>query len=167
MSTQIFHYEIVALKEDYDFRLLVDDAHGFGTMGSTGAGTGEHFGVMDGIDLYFGTFAKAMAGIGAFIACDEDVCDYLRYNMRSQIFAKSLPMPIIVGSLKRLELLRTQSSLREKLWEIVSYPFPNLRFYVIILIYPVNFLMVSKQECFQSVIVIKLVPFFRIRFHSF
>lgn len=112
--------DIVALKKEYDFRLLVDDAHGFGTMGSTGAGTGEHFGVMDGIDLYFGTFAKAMAGIGAFIACEEDVCDFLRYNMRSQTFAKSLPMPIVIGSLKRLELLRSQPGLREKLWEIVN-----------------------------------------------
>lgn len=112
--------EIVALKEKYDFRLLVDDAHGFGTMGATGAGTGEHLGVQDDIDLYFGTFAKAMAGIGAFVAADADVVQYLRYNMRSQTFAKSLPMPMVIGSLKRLELLRNSPELREKLWEIVN-----------------------------------------------
>ncbi|HZK93425.1 MAG TPA: pyridoxal phosphate-dependent aminotransferase family protein [Prolixibacteraceae bacterium] len=111
--------EIVALKSDFNFRLLVDDAHGFGTMGATGAGTGEHFGVQDGIDMYFGTFAKAMAGIGAFIASSEEVCDYLRYNMRSQIFAKSLPMAMVLGLLKRLELIRTEPELREKLWTIV------------------------------------------------
>ncbi|QZT38771.1 aminotransferase class I/II-fold pyridoxal phosphate-dependent enzyme [Halosquirtibacter xylanolyticus] len=112
--------EIVALKNEYKFRLLVDDAHGFGTMGSTGAGAGEHFGVMKDIDLYFGTFAKSMAGIGAFVACEEEVCDYLRYNMRSQTFAKSLPMPMVMGSLKRLELLRNETSLRENLWNIVN-----------------------------------------------
>jgi glycine C-acetyltransferase len=88
--------KIVALKEKYNFRLLVDDAHGFGTMGKTGAGTGEHFNCQDGIDLYFSTFAKAMAGIGAFVAGDEDVIDFLRYNMRSQTFAKSLPMPMTI-----------------------------------------------------------------------
>jgi len=112
--------EIVALKNDFSFRLLVDDAHGFGTMGATGAGTGEHFGVQDGIDMYFGTFAKAMAGIGAFIASSEEVCDYLRYNMRSQTFAKSLPMAMVLGLLKRLELIRTEPQLREKLWTIVK-----------------------------------------------
>jgi glycine C-acetyltransferase len=112
--------EIVAIKKEFNFRLLVDDAHGFGTMGETGAGSGEFFGVQDEIDLYFGTFAKAMAGIGAFIACTEDVCDYLRYNMRSQTFAKSLPMAIVIGSLKRLELLRSQPELREHLWTIVN-----------------------------------------------
>lgn len=112
--------EIAALKKEYNFRLLVDDAHGFGTMGKTGAGAGEHFGVMDEIDLYFGTFAKSMATVGAFIACDEEVCDYLRYNMRSQIFAKSLPMPIVIGALKRLELLRTKPELREDLWKVVN-----------------------------------------------
>ena len=111
--------EIVAMKKDFNFRLLVDDAHGFGTMGPHGAGTGDHFGVMDGIDLYFATFAKAMAGIGAFIACDEDICMYLRYNMRSQTFAKSLPMPMVEGAIKRLELLRTKPELRERLWTIV------------------------------------------------
>jgi len=112
--------EIVALKERFDFRLLVDDAHGFGTMGATGAGTGEHFGVQDEIDLFFSTFAKSMAGIGAFIAGNEDVINYLRYNMRSQTFAKALPMPMVIGALKRLELVRTKPELREKLWTIVN-----------------------------------------------
>jgi glycine C-acetyltransferase len=112
--------EIAQFKDEFKFRLLVDDAHGFGTMGATGAGTPEHFGVMDKIDLLFGTFAKSMAGIGAFIACDEDICNYLRYNMRSQTFAKSLPMPMVIGALKRLELLRTKPELREKLWYIVD-----------------------------------------------
>ncbi len=112
--------DIVALRKNFNFRLLVDDAHGFGTMGKTGAGTGEHFGVQDEIDLYFSTFAKAMAGIGAFIAGEEDVIDFLMYNMRSQTFAKSLPMPMVVGALKRLELLKNDSSLREKLWAIVN-----------------------------------------------
>jgi glycine C-acetyltransferase len=111
--------EIVAFKKDFDFRLLVDDAHGFGTMGETGAGCGEHFGVQDDIDMYFGTFAKTMAGIGAFIASSEEVCDYLRYNMRSQTFAKSLPMAMVIGLLKRLELIRTEPELRENLWIIV------------------------------------------------
>ncbi|MFP4526545.1 MAG: aminotransferase class I/II-fold pyridoxal phosphate-dependent enzyme [Bacteroidales bacterium] len=112
--------EIVKLKEKYDFRLLVDDAHGFGTMGKTGAGAGEHFEVQDKIDLYFATFAKAMAGIGAFIASDEYVVNYLRYNMRSQTFAKSLPMPMVIGAQKRLELLKTKPELREKLWKVVE-----------------------------------------------
>lgn len=112
--------EIVALKKDFNFRLLVDDAHGFGTMGKTGAGVPEHFGVQDGVDLHFATFAKAMAGIGAFIACDEDICNYLRYNMRSQTFAKSLPMPIVEGSLKRLELLKNETELKDNLWKIVE-----------------------------------------------
>lgn len=112
--------EIAKFKEEFNFRLLVDDAHGFGTMGATGAGTPEHFGVMDKVDLLFGTFAKSMAGIGAFIACDEDICNYLRYNMRSQTFAKSLPMPMVIGALKRLELLRTKPELREKLWSVVA-----------------------------------------------
>ena len=111
--------EIIAMKRDFDFRLLVDDAHGFGTMGATGAGVGEHFGVQDQIDMYFGTFAKSMAGIGAFIASSEAVCDYLRYNMRSQTFAKSLPMAMVMGLLKRLELIRTEPQLRENLWTIV------------------------------------------------
>ena len=112
--------EIVAFKREFSFRLLVDDAHGFGTMGATGAGVGEHFGVQDQIDMYFGTFAKSMAGIGAFVASSEEVCDFLRYNMRSQIFAKSLPMAMVIGLLKRLELIRTQPELREQLWVIVN-----------------------------------------------
>ncbi|WP_266205750.1 aminotransferase class I/II-fold pyridoxal phosphate-dependent enzyme [Pontibacter kalidii] len=111
--------EVVALKEKFNFRLFVDDAHGFGTMGATGAGTGEHLGVQDGIDVYFSTFAKSMASIGAFVASNEQVVEYLRYNMRSQIFAKSLPMPLVVGALKRLELLRSKPELKDKLWEVV------------------------------------------------
>jgi glycine C-acetyltransferase len=110
--------EIVDLKAKFSFRLLVDDAHGFGTMGKTGAGTGEAQGCQDGIDIYFSTFAKSMASIGAFISSDEQVIDYLRYNMRSQIFAKSLPMPLVIGALKRLELLRTQPQLKDRLWDI-------------------------------------------------
>src|SRR5687768_642442 len=109
--------EIAALKDQYQFRLLVDDAHGFGTLGETGAGAGEEQGVQDKIDLYFSTFAKSMASIGAFIAGDKKVIDYIRYNIRSQIFAKSLPMPLVIGNLKRLELLRTQPNLKAKLWE--------------------------------------------------
>jgi glycine C-acetyltransferase len=112
--------EIAALKDEFEFRLLVDDAHGFGMMGKTSAGTGEHFGVQDKIDLYFATFAKAMAGIGGFIACDTDICYYLRYNMRSQTYAKSLPMPMVIGGLKRLELIRTKPELKEKLWTVVE-----------------------------------------------
>ncbi len=112
--------EIIALKKQYSFRLLVDDAHGFGTMGPTGQGTAEHFGVQDGVDLHFSTFAKAMAGIGAFIAGKEDVINFLRYNMRSQTFAKSLPMPMVIGALKRLDMIRTQPQLREKLWTVVQ-----------------------------------------------
>ncbi len=108
------------LKEKYDFRLLVDDAHGFGTMGATGMGTGEHFGVQDKIDLYFSTFAKSMAGIGGFIASDKEVVDFLRYNMRSQTYAKSLPMPMVIGALKRLEMLKNMPELRSNLWEVVN-----------------------------------------------
>jgi len=111
--------DIAALKQKYQFRILLDDAHGFGTMGKTGAGVSEHFDVMDSVDLFFGTFAKAMAGIGGFVAGPETVINYLRYNMRSQIFAKSLPMSMVEGALKRLELLRTCPELREKLWTIV------------------------------------------------
>ncbi len=112
--------EIVALKSKFEFRLLVDDAHGFGTMGPTGAGTDEAQGVQDQVDLYFSTFAKSMASIGAFIAGDAEVILYLRYNMRSQIFAKSLPMLLVEGALKRLELLRTQPELKDNLWKIVN-----------------------------------------------
>ena len=109
--------EIAALKDKYSFRLLVDDAHGFGTLGKTGAGAGEEQGIQDRIDLYFSTFAKSMASIGAFVAGDREIIDYIRYNIRSQIFAKSLPMPLVLGNLKRLELLRTKPELKNKLWE--------------------------------------------------
>ncbi len=108
--------EIIDLKGKFDFRLLVDDAHGFGTLGKTGAGAGEEQGCQDGIDLYFSTFAKSMASIGAFLAGPRIIIDYIRYNIRSQIFAKSLPMPIVIGNLKRLEMLRTMPELKEKLW---------------------------------------------------
>lgn len=111
--------EIIELKKKYDFRLLVDDAHGFGTLGETGAGAGEEQGVQDEIDLYFSTFAKSMASIGAFVAGDKEVIQFLRYNMRSQIFAKSLPMAIVIGALKRLDMLRSQPELKAKLWENV------------------------------------------------
>jgi len=109
--------EITELKDKYEFRLLVDDAHGFGTLGKTGAGAGEEQGIQDKIDLYFSTFAKSMASIGAFVAGDKNIIDYIRYNIRSQIFAKSLPMPLVIGNLKRLDLLRTQPELKNKLWE--------------------------------------------------
>ncbi len=112
--------EIVALKKEFNFRLLVDDAHGFGTMGATGAGSAEHFGVQDEVDILFCTFAKSMASIGAFVASKREVCNYLRYNMRSQTFAKSLPMPLVIGAMKRLELLKGKPELREKLWTIVN-----------------------------------------------
>ncbi len=112
---------IVALKQKYEFKLLIDDAHGFGTMGKTGAGTDEHFGVQDQVDLYFSTFAKSMAGIGGFIAAnDEAIIDHLRYSMRSQIYAKSLPMPMVIGAKKRLDMLKNDHTLREKLWEVVG-----------------------------------------------
>ena len=108
--------QVVALKDKYEFRLLVDDAHGFGTMGETGAGVGEMLGCQDGIDLYFSTFAKSMAAIGAFIAGDHDIIMYLKYNMRSQTYAKALPMPYVVGGLKRLDMIRNSSEFRDKLW---------------------------------------------------
>lgn len=110
--------EIVSYKKEYGFRLLVDDAHGFGSIGENGRGTGDAQGVQADIDIYFGTFAKAMASIGAFVAGEEEIIDYLRYNMRSQTFAKSLPMPIVIGALKRLEMLRSKPELQEKLWTI-------------------------------------------------
>jgi glycine C-acetyltransferase len=112
--------EIVAMKKKYNFRLLVDDAHGFGTLGKTGAGAGEEQGCQDGIDIYFSTFAKSMANIGAFVAADKDIIDYLKYNLRSQMFAKALPMIQTVGSLKRLELLRNSSEIKDKLWVNVN-----------------------------------------------
>jgi glycine C-acetyltransferase len=111
--------KITALKKKYQFRILVDDAHGFGTMGATGSGTGEHFGVQDQIDVYFATFAKAMAGIGGFVASTKDVINYLRYNLRSQIYAKSLPMAMTLGAIKRLEYLQAHPEQKEKLWTIV------------------------------------------------
>jgi len=110
--------EIGELKKEFKFRTLVDDAHGFGTMGETGSGTHEAQDCHDAVDVYFGTFAKSMAGIGAFVASKEEIVTYLRYNMRSQTFAKSLPMPMVIGLQKRLELLQTNSELREKLWTI-------------------------------------------------
>ena len=112
--------EIVALKERYNFRLFVDDAHGFGTMGKTGAGSGEELNVQEDIDLYFSTFAKSMASIGAFVGGNKDVIKYLRFNLRSQIFAKSLPMALVVGALKRLELLRDQPEHKANLWKVVN-----------------------------------------------
>jgi len=112
--------EIVELKKKFDFRLLVDDAHGFGTMGPTGAGTDEHFGVQNEVDVYFGTFAKAMAGIGGFVASNKEMIKYLAYNLRSQIYAKSLPMPMTIGALKRLDMIRKDTSHKDKLWTIVN-----------------------------------------------
>ncbi len=111
---------IAELKKEFDFRLFVDDAHGFGTMGKTGAGAGEEQGVQDKIDLYFSTFAKSMASIGAFVSGDRDILDNLRYKLRSQIFAKSLPMPIVIGNLKRLELIKNSPKFKDKLWKIVN-----------------------------------------------
>jgi glycine C-acetyltransferase len=110
----------VALKKEFPFRLLIDDAHGFGTMGPKGDGTAAHFGVIDELDVYFATFAKSMAGIGAFVASEKYVVDHLRFNMRSQIFAKSLPMPMVIGAMKRLELIKTRPEIREKLWTIAN-----------------------------------------------
>ena len=109
--------EIVELKKKFNFRFLVDDAHGFGTLGKTGAGAGEEQGVQDGIDVYFATFAKSIASTGAFIAADQEIIDYLKYNLRSQMFAKSLQMQLVVGVRKRLEMLKTMPELKEKLWE--------------------------------------------------
>jgi len=112
--------KIVALKQKYSFRILIDDAHGFGVMGPSGRGTSEHFGVMDGIDLYIGAYAKSMATIGGFVASDKDIITYLRYNMRSQMYAKSLPMPIVEGCLKRLEIIRGPEGdeRRARLWQV-------------------------------------------------
>jgi glycine C-acetyltransferase len=110
--------ELIALKSEFNFRLLIDDAHGFGTMGKSGAGTHEEQDSIEGVDVYFGTFAKSMAGIGAFVASTEEITNFLRYNMRSQTFAKALPMPMVIGLLKRLELLKNNPELRENLWKI-------------------------------------------------
>lgn len=112
--------ELVDLKQEFNFRLLIDDAHGFGTMGPTGAGTHEAQNCIDGVDVYFGTFAKSMAGIGAFVASTEEMTNFFRYNMRSQTFAKALPMPMVIGLLKRLELLKNNPELREKLWNVAT-----------------------------------------------
>ena len=112
--------EITALKNEYKFRFLVDDAHGFGTLGKSGAGTGEEQGVQDDIDVYFATFAKSMASSGAFIAANKEIIDYLKYNLRSQVFAKSLQMQLVIGALKRLDMIRTMPELKEKLWVIVE-----------------------------------------------
>lgn len=112
--------EIVAYKEEYKFRLFVDDAHGFGTIGEHGRGAADFQGVHDQVDIYFGTFAKAMASIGAFVSGDKDIMEFLRYNMRSQTFAKSLPMPLVIGALKRLEMMRTMPEFKAKLWEIAN-----------------------------------------------
>ena len=112
--------EICKFKEEFGFRLFVDDAHGFGTVGEQGRGAGDHQGCHDQIDVYFGTFAKAMATIGAFVSGDEDVIDFLRYNMRSQTFAKALPMPIVVGARKRLQMLRDSSEHKDNLWKIAT-----------------------------------------------
>lgn len=111
---------IVALKKEFDFRLLIDDAHGFGTMGPRGEGTAAHYNVTDEVDVYFATFAKSMAGIGAFVASEPEIVDHLRFNMRSQIFAKSLPMPMVMGAKKRLEIVKTRPEFKEKLWEIAT-----------------------------------------------
>jgi glycine C-acetyltransferase len=112
--------EIAALKSKYKFRFLVDDAHGFGTLGENGKGAGNEQGVQDQIDVYFATFAKSMASTGAFVAADKEIIDYLKYNMRSQMFAKSLQMQLVKGALKRLDLLRTNPKLKSKLWENVN-----------------------------------------------
>ena len=112
--------EICELKSQFNFRLLVDDAHGFGTLGATGAGAGEEQGCQDQIDVYFSTFAKSMAGFGAFIAGDKDIIRILKYNLRSQVFAKSLTMPMVIGGLKRLDLLRSRPEIKAKLWENVN-----------------------------------------------
>ncbi len=112
--------EIVALKKKFNFRLFVDDAHGIGTLGKKGGGTGQEQDCQDGIDIYFGTFAKSFGLIGGFISSDEQVVEYLRYNMRSQIFAKAMPLPLVVGLLKRLELMRNHPELKDNLWKITN-----------------------------------------------
>ena len=112
--------QIVELKKDFNFRLLVDDAHGFGTMGPNGKGTAAHFDVVEGVDILFNTFAKSMAGIGAFVASHKYIIDFFRYNMRSQTYAKSLPMPMVIGAMKRLELIKAHPEYQAKLWEITN-----------------------------------------------
>lgn len=112
--------EIMEFKKQYKFRILVDDAHGFGVLGKTGFGTGEEQGIQDDIDVYFATFAKSMAGIGGFIAGNRDIVDFLKYNLRSQVYAKSLPMPFVIGALKRLDMMRNDLSFKNKLWDNVN-----------------------------------------------
>jgi|TARA_B110000908_G_scaffold172241_1_gene238535 glycine C-acetyltransferase len=112
--------EILAFKKQYNFRILVDDAHGFGVLGETGYGAGEEQGIQDEIDVYFATFAKSMAGIGGFIAGNREVIDFLKYNLRSQVYAKSLPMPFVIGALKRLDMMRGDLSFKKKLWDNVN-----------------------------------------------
>jgi len=112
--------EIIELKENYEFRLMVDDAHGFGTLGPNGEGAGVEQGVQDGVDIYFATFAKSMASIGGFLAADKEIVQFLKYNMRSQIFAKSLPMPIVEGVIKRFSMMKNDNSYKQKLWSIVN-----------------------------------------------
>ncbi len=112
--------EIMEFKKQYNFRILVDDAHGFGVLGKTGFGTGEEQGIQDDIDVYFATFAKSMAGIGGFIAGNRDIVDFLKYNLRSQVYAKSLPMPFVIGALKRLDMMRNDLSFKNKLWDNVN-----------------------------------------------
>ena len=113
-------YSSILLKSKYKFRFLVDDAHGFGTLGENGKGAGNEQGIQDQIDVYFATFAKSMASTGAFVAADKEIIDYLKYNMRSQMFAKSLQMQLVKGALKRLDLLRTRPEFKAKLWENVN-----------------------------------------------
>ena len=120
MASREYLKEIVELKDKYEFRILIDDAHGFGYMGPNGAGADSAQGCQDGIDLYFSTFVKSMGSIGAFISGPKDVLKYLRYNTRSQIFAKSLPLLIVEGMLKRMEMVKTMPELREKLWHNVN-----------------------------------------------
>ena len=142
--------EIVALKEKFNFRLLVDDAHGFGTLGKTGAGAGEEQGVQDEIDVYFATFAKSLASTGAFIAADKEVIDFLKYNLRSQVFAKSLQMQLVVGALKRLELIKTKPEIKQKLWDNVHELQSGLR--------EKGFDLGSTQSCVTPVYLNGTVP---------
>ena len=135
--------EIVELKDKFNFRLLVDDAHGFGTLGKTGAGAGEEQGVQDHIDVYFATFAKSMASTGAFIASDSMIIDFLKYNMRSQVFAKSLQMQLVAGVLKRLEMLKNRPEIRTKLWDNVKALQTGLR--------KQNFDLGTTQSCVTPV----------------
>ncbi|MDA9356803.1 aminotransferase class I/II-fold pyridoxal phosphate-dependent enzyme [Flavobacteriaceae bacterium] len=142
--------EIVSLKQKFNFRLLVDDAHGFGTLGKTGAGAGEEQGVQDNIDVYFATFAKSLASTGAFIAADKEIIDFLKYNLRSQVFAKSLQMQLVVGALKRLELIKTKPEIKQKLWDNVNELQSGLR--------EKGFDLGSTQSCVTPVYLNGTVP---------